>query len=120
MISESAILQKITRQPKQEAGFKQLVREMGARGNDRRALADELVRMVRHKKLVQVAKDRFAIPRAAEKKNLISGRLNMHRDGYGFVTPDSEELRSRFAGDCFIHPQGVCAAVHGVEDMDCM
>src|SRR5438067_750542 len=113
MISESTILQKITRQPKQEAGFKQLVRELGARGNDRRALADELVRLVRHKKLVQVAKDRFAIPRAAEKKILITGRLNMHRDGYGFVTPDSEELRAKFAGDIFINPQAVGAAMHG-------
>src|SRR5437763_430048 len=33
MISEAAILQKITRQPKQEAGFKQLVRELCARGH---------------------------------------------------------------------------------------
>src|SRR5437763_16270918 len=113
MISEAAILQKITRQPKQEAGFKQLVRELGARGNDRRALADDLVRLVRHKKRVQVTRDRFAIPRAAEKKNLISGRLSMDRDGYGFVTPDSEELRSKFAGDIFINPQAVGAAMHG-------
>src|SRR2546430_17317342 len=113
MISESAILQKITRQPNQEAGFKQLVREMGARGNDRRALADELVRLVRHKKLVQVAKDRFAIPRAAEKKNLISGRLSMHRDGYGFVTPDSDEVRRQIEGDIFINPHAVAAAMHG-------
>src|SRR5205807_1160362 len=106
-IDEQAILRKIARQPKQTAGFKQLVRELGAHGNDRRRLGEELVRLVRQRKLVQIAKDRFAIPQAAEKKNLTSGRLSMHRDGYGFVTPDSPELKARIAGDIFINPQAI-------------
>jgi ribonuclease R len=114
-IDEPAILRKIARQPRQTAGFKQLVRELGARGNDRRQLGEELVRLVRQRKLVQIAKDRFAIPQAAEKKNLASGRLSMHRDGYGFVTPDSPELKSKIEGDIFINPQAIGAAMHGDE-----
>src|ERR1051325_9832124 len=93
-ITEAEILKKIERQPKQEAGFKQLVRELGARGNARRELADELVRLVKQRKLAQPSKDRFAIPKAAQKdghQDLISGRLSMHRAGYGLVTPDAEE-----------------------------
>ena len=112
-INEEAILRKIARQPRQTAGFKQLVRELGARGNDRRALGEELVRLVRQRKLVQISKDRFAIPQAAEKKNLVSGRLSMHRDGYGFVIPDSPDLKARIAGDIFINPQAIGAAMHG-------
>src|SRR5215472_16951536 len=103
-ITEADILKKIERQPRQEAGFKQLVRELGARGNARRELADELARLVRQRKLVQTAKDRFAIPRADVQKNLISGRLSMHRDGYGFVVPDDERLRNEINGDIFISP----------------
>src|SRR5262249_686642 len=82
VFDEEAILRKIARQPKQEAGFKQLVRELGAHGNDRRRLADELLRLVRQRKLVKVGKDRFSLPHAAEEKNLVSGTLSMHRDGY--------------------------------------
>lgn len=116
-ITEADILKKIERQPKQEAGFKQLVRELGARGNARRELADELVRLVKQRKLVQPSKDRFAIPRAAAhkdgQKDLISGRLSMHRDGYGFVTPDDERVRQEINGDIFINPHNVGAAMHG-------
>jgi ribonuclease R len=110
---EESIVRKISRQPKQEAGFKQLVRELGAHGADRRRLADELIRLVRHRKLVKIGKDRFALPHAAEKKNLITGRLSMHRDGYGFVTPDSESLRRQISGDIFINPRAVGSAMHG-------
>ena len=88
------------------------MRELGAHGADRRRLGEELVRLVRQRKLVQVTKDRFALPRAAEKKNLISGRLSMHRDGYGFVTPDSDEVRRQIEGDIFINPHAVAAAMH--------
>ena len=42
MLSDSAILKKIERQPRQTAGYKQLVRELGARGNERRELAERL------------------------------------------------------------------------------
>src|SRR5215469_10051078 len=112
-ITEADILKKIERQPKQEAGFKQLVRELGARGNARRELADELARLVKHRKLVQTTKDRFAIPRAAAQKDLISGRLSMHRDGYGFVTPDDDRVRAEINGDIFINPNNVGAAMHG-------
>ena len=27
-------------------------------------------------------------------KNIINGRLSMHRDGYGFVIPESTKLRA--------------------------
>ncbi len=46
MISEQAILRKLEKQPKQAAGFKQLVRELGARGSERQVLAEMLAEMV--------------------------------------------------------------------------
>ena len=42
MISDSAILRKIEQQPKQNAGFKQLVRELRAHGAERRHLEERL------------------------------------------------------------------------------
>jgi ribonuclease R len=117
MISDSAILKKIERQPKRTAGFKQLVREMGIHGEARRELSERLNRLVSSKQLVQVDSDRYAIPQAATSKNMIVGRLSMHRDGFGFVIPDAssldEGLKGRLSGDIFIPPPAVGSAMHG-------
>src|SRR6266581_7153 len=117
MISDSAILKKIERQPKRTAGFKQLVREMGIHGDARRELSERLKRLVSGKQLVQVDSDRYAIPQAGPGKNLIVGRLSMHRDGFGFVIPDAssldEHLKARLRGDIFIPPPAVGSALHG-------
>jgi len=117
MISDSAILKKIERQPKRTAGFKQLVREMGIHGDARRELSERLKRLVSGKQLVQVDSDRYAIPQASSGKNLIVGRLSMHRDGFGFVIPDAsaldERLKARLSGDIFIPLPAVGSAMHG-------
>ncbi|MBZ5629451.1 MAG: RNB domain-containing ribonuclease [Acidobacteriia bacterium] len=112
MISDIAILRKIGQQPKQSAGFKQLVRELGARGDERQELTERLNQLVRRGELAQDG-DRYAIPKTSSDKNLVGGRLTMHRDGYGFVIPDSEELRQRLNGDIYISPQNTGNAMHG-------
>ena len=54
MLSDSAILKHIGRQPKHAAGFKQLVRELGLRGDERRELNERLQKMVAAGALVAV------------------------------------------------------------------
>jgi ribonuclease R len=48
---------------------------------------------------------------------MVIGKLSMHRDGYGFVTPDpsaiDERLKARLSGDVFIPPPAVGSAMHG-------
>src|SRR5919109_2646474 len=117
MLSDSTILKKIERQPKHTAGFKQLVRELGLHGDERRELHERLDRLARSGQLLKLESDRFAIPKAAGGKNLIVGRLSMHRDGFGFVLPDptslDERLKARLSGDVFIPPPAVGSAMHG-------
>ena len=117
MLSDSTILKKIAGQPKQTAGFKQLVRELGLHGDARRELADRLEKLVASRQLMAVDSDRFAIPQAAAGKNVVVGKLSMHRDGFGFVIPDpsslDERLKARLAGDIFIPPPAVGSAMHG-------
>jgi ribonuclease R len=36
----------------------------------------------------------------------------MHRDGYGFVIPESDEVRSRISGDIYICPHSIDNAMH--------
>src|SRR5947209_5081837 len=117
MLSDSAILKKIERQPKQTAGFKQLVRELGVHGDERQDLHDRLDRMARSGQLLKVESDRYVIPQAATGKNLIVGRLSMHRDGFGFVLPDptslDDRLKARLSGDICIPTPAVGWAMHG-------
>lgn len=132
MLSDSAILNKIQRQPKQMAGYKQLVRELGLHGDARRELSARLQKLVSSGELRQVDSDRYAIPQALAGKNLVSGTLSLHRDGYGFVIPDPSGGRvaagpskgskqvparvnspARISGDIFIPPHAVGSAMHG-------
>jgi len=114
-VPDSEILRHIRRQPKGTAGFKQLVRELGVRGTDRRDLAESLERLAAGGALTQVDSDRFAIPKTAT--NQLVGRLSMHRDGYGFVIPNradlKEPLRTQLSGDVFIAPHQIGSSMHG-------
>ena len=92
MLSDSTILTHIARQPKSQAGYKQLVRELGLHGEERRELTDHLQKLVKRGQLIPLDSDRYALPQAAADKNLVAGRLSMHRDGFGFVIPDAKSL----------------------------
>src|SRR5271165_3235867 len=117
MLSDSTILKHIARQPKRAAGFKQLVRELGLHGDERRELDSLLQKMVARGTLIHADSDRYSLPQAAADKNLVAGRLTMHRDGFGFVIPDSKSLspslRARLTGDIFIPPHLIGNAMHG-------
>jgi ribonuclease R len=117
MLSDSIILKHIARQPKRAAGLKQLVRELGLHGDERRELDSLLQKMVARGTLLQAESDRYSLPAAAADKNLVAGRLTMHRDGFGFVIPDSKSLspalKARLTGDIFIAPHLIGNAMHG-------
>jgi ribonuclease R len=120
MLSDATILKKIERQPKRSASYKQLVRELGLHGEQRQELSNRLKNLVSNRQLVQVDSSQYAIPHAtaaAANKNLVVGKLSMHRDGFGFVAPDPSSLhaslKARLAGDIFIPPPAVGLAMHG-------
>jgi len=117
MLSDATILQHIARQSKRQAGYKQLVRELGLHGDERRDLNNHLQKLVKTGALIPIDSDRYALPQAAADKNLIAGRLTMHRDGFGFVIPDSKSLsgplKSKLSGDIFIPPHQIGNAMHG-------
>jgi len=111
--SDREILRKIEQQPKSTAKYKQLVREFGIRGGqERRELGERLTKLVKRGELLAVPGDRYAIPKAANNRNSLVGRLSMHRDGYGFVTPEDGAPRG-LAGDIFINPREIGDAMHG-------
>jgi len=144
MFSDTAILHHIERQPKKTASHKQLLRELGARGETRRELTDRLYALVKKGQLLEVGSGRYSLPHAQEGekaahsaksaqsqkatqtsktaegsagRNMLVGRLSMHRDGYGFVIPDANSLdpnlKARLVGDVFIPPHAIGSSMHG-------
>ena len=119
MVNEQQILRYIGKQPRHTAGFKQVVHDLALKGRERRDLERLLKEMTRQRKLVAIGKDRWSLPTSASSQNLVMGRLQMHRDGYGFVTPDPDSLPARakgkLQGDIFVPPPNIGNAMHGDE-----
>jgi len=114
MLNDQSILRHIERQPHQSAGYKQLVREMGLRGEERRQLAERIQALVKSGRLIETGRERFTLAEhAAARQNLIAGRLTMHRDGYGFVIPNAGQRLEKIEGDIFIPPPAIGSAMHG-------
>ena len=114
------------------ASIREIASGLSLRHSGRRALGGLLSRLKRQRVVEEVRGGRYRLagersqPRAAAKSNfrsgapptsatrdsnLLAGRLVAHRDGYGFVVPDSP--RTDLDGDLFIPPDQLGDAMHG-------
>ena len=103
------MLDHIAHLPHARANFKQLVRELGARGVQRDELATALARLVARGDLIELRSGHYVT--TARSREFAVGRLQMHRDGYGFLIADRPV--ERITGDIFIPPESVEKAMHG-------
>ncbi|HEY3927601.1 MAG TPA: RNB domain-containing ribonuclease, partial [Candidatus Koribacter sp.] len=115
MLTDQQILDHIEKQAHQSANYKQLLRELRLRGEDRDQLARRLESLVKRGKLVTASAGRYAMPKTARAQNLVAGKLSMHRDGYGFVIPSDTVVRESIDGDIYIPPPAIGSAMHGDE-----
>ena len=108
-MTDAQILEHIGRLPHARATFKQLVREIGSKIASRQELESALDRLIERGHLVEVRSGHVVATRFSQEYAV--GRLNMHRDGYGFLIPDHpiEGLR----GDVYIPRESAQAAMHG-------
>src|ERR1700753_2967740 len=135
--SDRDLLRRIGGSPGGKAGYKQLVRELGlGGGRERRLLVEQLTRMVARGELVRLENELWAIPRRepgsagsrtsartgarswnaiegerSGRDRLVSGKLDLHRDGFGFVRPDSSSKDK--LEDIFIPPNEINGAMQG-------
>src|SRR5271165_2823926 len=107
--SDAALVQHIVRLPHARATFKQLVKELGSKGVPRDVLEDALDRLADKGDLLELRSGHFIATSAS--REYAAGRLNMHRDGYGFVIPDHPIAGLR--GDIFIPREAAESAMHG-------
>ncbi len=137
--SDRELLQRIARSSGGKAGYKQLVRELGlGGGRERRLLVEQLTRMVARGELRQMADGLWGIPKqektvepasgaaprtASEtasgqntdarsgRDRFVTGRLDLHRDGFGFVRPEARG--SAPVESIYISPHDLSGAMQG-------
>src|ERR1700742_1916228 len=99
-MTDRELIARIARSAGGKAGYKQLVLELGlGGGRERRLLLEQLARLTVRGQLAKLDREHWAIPRAARgtRDNLIAGRLDLHRDGYGFVRPNARQAQGSSA-----------------------
>jgi len=124
-MNDRELISRIARSASGKAGYKQLVRELGlGGGRERRLLLEQLARITVRGELVKLDREIWGVPRAAagaggsgaglggSRDNLTAGRLDLHRDGYGFVRPNPRQP-SGIADDIFIPPDEINGAMQG-------
>jgi ribonuclease R len=131
--TDRELMRLIERSPGHRAGYKQLIRELGlGGGRERRLLLEQLARITARGELVKTESEQWSLPAAtpdktkrmkrdgaampvehrATRDRLVAGRLDLHRDGYGFVRPNGSVDRG---DDLFIPPNELNGAMQGDE-----
>jgi ribonuclease R len=112
-MTDRELVARIARSAGQKAGYKQLVRELGlAGGRERRLLLEQLARLTVRGQLAKLDREHWSIPRPmGTRENLAAGRLDLHRDGYGFVRPNPRQAVG--TEDIFIPPNDMNGAMQG-------
>src|ERR1700733_7953890 len=117
-MTDRELVARIARSAGGKAGYKQLVLELGlGGGRERRLLLEQLARLTMRGALTKLDRDHWSIPRKATsfgggRDNLVAGRLDLHRDGYGFVRPNARQA-SGVTDDVFIPPNEINGAMQG-------
>jgi ribonuclease R len=108
-MTDRALLDHISKLPHARATFKQLVREIGAKGAQRDDLESALNRLTARGDLIELRSGQYSV--TARSREFAVGRLQMHKDGYGFLI--SERPIEGLTGDIFIPPDSAERAMHG-------
>src|ERR1022692_4712504 len=77
MITDAAIVAHISQLPHARANFKQLVRELGAKGGSRNELEAALTRLTARGDLIELKSGQYVV--TTRTREFAVGRLNLHR-----------------------------------------
>jgi len=108
-MTDAALLEHISRLPHAKANFKQLVRELGAKGASRDDLEAGLARLAERGELIELRSGQYAV--TSQSRDYAAGRLHMHRDGFGFLIADRPVEGVK--GDIYIPASSARRAMHG-------
>lgn len=99
-IGESNLIAHIRKLPHGRATYKQLVKEFHATSDNRDKLDAALDRLTERGELVELRSGHLIA--TAENREYVTGKLSIHRDGFGFLVP--ERSIAGLSGDIFLPP----------------
>jgi ribonuclease R len=109
LLSDASLLDRIRQLPHGRATYKQLVKELRLQGEDRTPLEHALDRLTEKGALVELRSGHYAAVGAGSE--YVSGKLSLHRDGYGFLIPD--QPIPGLQGDVFLPRDEAAKGMHG-------
>jgi ribonuclease R len=107
MFSRDQVLALMRERVHHPAGMRELLQTLKIPRDDRTSFKRHIKTLVASGDLIQIRGHRFGLP---EKMDLYVGRLQTHRAGYGFVTP---ERPLEAGGDIYISGPHLNEAMHG-------
>ncbi len=108
--NDRTLLEHIRALPHSRGTYKQLVRELKLVGENRDALEDALDRLTEKGLLVELRSGHFIA--TGPESDYLTGRLSIHRDGFGFLLPDPTAGQPG-GGDIFLPPHEAEKGMHG-------
>ncbi|MBI3814492.1 MAG: ribonuclease R, partial [Nitrospinae bacterium] len=84
--------------------MKELVKSLNVPAEERPAFRRLIRGLVKEGEIVKIKGERYGLP---EKMNLVTGIVQGHRDGYGFVIPEGD------GEDVFLNPRNMSEVMHG-------
>jgi len=109
VLNDAALVDHIAKLPHARANFKQLVRELGARGDQRQQLEEALNRLIHRGDVIETRSGHYVASHFS--REFAVGRLNVHRDGYAFLIADKPI--DNIQGDIYIPKESAAQAMHG-------
>lgn len=94
--------------PTKVASFRQLISALGTEPDQRREIHQVLQDLVKEERIVHLQGNRFGLP---AQQRIVMGRLDIHRDGYGFATID--EKLAGVDGDVFVAARHMADSMEG-------
>jgi ribonuclease R len=103
--SRRKILNLFAQKPSQRLTPAEIHRRGGFPANGLQSIIDALRDLCREGRLVRLKKNHYALPNS---KNLVSGRIHAHPDGYGFLIPEDKNTE-----DVYINRREMRRVMHG-------
>ncbi|MBI2533089.1 MAG: ribonuclease R [Deltaproteobacteria bacterium] len=107
--TQQTILDLFAKHPRTRLTPTEIQRRAGFERNDLQPIIDALRELCREGKLVRLKKNHYTLP---DRQNLVTGRVQAHPDGYGFLIPEDKD-----AEDVYLSRREMRRVMHGDEVM---
>src|SRR5580700_2478881 len=108
-MTSAELLGHIQKQPHSRASLKILFRDLRIRGEQRIQVETALDKLVARGDLLELRAGHYEV--AGSGKDLVAGRVSVHRDGFGFLIPDTPV--PGVAGDIYLGRDTIRGAMQG-------